>query len=415
MKTNYNITVLLCLLLSIYTFSSQAQTWQNLGNPEVGGQPIDNMYSIEGHTSGVYFCTDRGLFKSTDGGATFTNLTWESGITAGLPILCLFIDDSDGAMYIGGEDALFKSTNNGTTWSATALTASGTINDISKADTNLIAAYDQGFGSGGVYFSADGFATFQEPTTLPDLQMLDLLYFNNKMFLAGDAGMYSSTDEGATWGVQGTGHPVGGRYIKTVDLNGNLFSGDINGKGLFKSSDNGETWAIPDTGTFQDFCQVFDLTAGGGVILALTDGVNCNPQGIPIRYSDDDGLNWQSAMGNLPGAFYNELGKSADGSCFYVYALFDNLLYTTCDLALSVTENSLDAIKIAPNPSKGIIAISGIESGTMTLVNTQGKVLKTYKNIPVDKTIDISEFAQGLYFLNISNEGCTKTFKIIKN
>ena len=415
MKTNYKISVLLCLLLSMYTFSTKAQTWQNLGNPEVGGQPIDNMFSIEGHTSGVYFCTDRGLFKTTDGGTTFTNLTWGSGATAGLPILCIYIDDSDGAMYIGGQDGLYKSTNNGSTWSATALTASGNINDIAKAGTNIMAAYDRGFDSGGVYYSTDGFSTYQEPTTLPDLQMLDLIYFNNKMFLAGDEGMYSSTDEGATWSVQGTGHPAGGRYIKTVDLNGNLFSGDINGKGLFKSSDNGETWAIPDTGTFQDFCQVFDLTAGGGVVLALTDGVDCNPQGVPIRYSDDDGLSWQSALGNLPAAFYNELGKSADGSCFYVYALFDNLLYTTCDLSMSVAENSLESIKIAPNPSKGIITISGIERAAMTLINTQGKVLKTYKNLPVDKTIDISEFAQGLYFLNIVNEGSNKTFKIIKH
>jgi len=412
MKTNYKVTMMLVLLVSMYGFSIKAQTWENLGNPEVGGQPMDNMYSIEGHSTGVYLCTDVGLFKSTDGGANFTNLTWESGITAGLPIFCLFIDDSDGAMYIGGDTTLFKSTNNGSTWSATALTTSDRINDIAKADTNIMVAY--GENTGGVYYSTDGFASFQEPTTLPDLQMLDLLYFNNKMFLAGTAAMYSSTDGGATWGVQGTGHPANGRYIKTVDQNGNLFSGDINGKGLFKSSDNGETWAIPDTGTFQDFCQVFDLTAGNGLVLALTDGVNCNPQGVPIRYTDDDGVSWQSAMGNLPGAFYNELGRSADGSCFYVYALFDNLLYTTCNLGLGVVENSIETIKIAPNPSKGIITISGIEDGIMTLVNTQGKVLKTYRSIPTDKTIDISEFAQGLYFLNIVNGRSNKTFKVIK-
>ena len=415
MKTNYNnSTVNLFVLLFLLFQGTYAQNWQQLPQPSVGGVPMDWLYSITGHTTGVYLSSDQGVYRSTDNGSNFTNLTFGNGVTANLPIYCLFIDDTDGAIYIGGDTTVFKSIDGGSSWSATALNTANRIYDINKANGNMVIV-DGNNNGGGAYYSTDGLTTVQNSTGLPNAQMLDLIYYNNKMFIAGSGGMYSSTDNGVTWAAQGTGHPAGGRYVKTEELNGNLFSADLNGKGLFKSSDNGETWANADPNTFIEFCQVFDLTSGSGIILALTDGVQCNPQGVAIRLSDDDGATWQSGLGNLSQAFYNHLGKSADGSCFYVYAPFEAKLYTTCDLTVGISENNLSAISIFPNPTTGILSISGItEAANVALYNIQGKLLKEYSQISNNNSIDISDFSAGLYFLKVQNEGGFKTFKVIR-
>ncbi|MDX1463995.1 MAG: hypothetical protein R3359_13135, partial [Marinirhabdus sp.] len=97
----------------------QAQSWQDLGNPSVGGEEVGRIFNIEGYQSGVYLCSDKGLFVSTDNGATFNNLTWTSGVTAGEQIICLFIDETDNTMYAGGETTIFKSTDGGSSWTGT--------------------------------------------------------------------------------------------------------------------------------------------------------------------------------------------------------------------------------------------------------------------------------------------------------
>ncbi|MFT7035011.1 MAG: photosystem II stability/assembly factor-like uncharacterized protein [Cyclobacteriaceae bacterium] len=408
----YFIGVLVLLSASM----TNAQTWNELTNPTVGAEEVSRMSSIEGHVTGVYLCTNLGVFRSTNNGASFTNLTYQSGVTANLPINCLFIDDNDDAIYIGGETTVFKSTDNGSSWSVTALTTANSVNDINESNGNIVVVEGGFFGganTGGAYYSTDGLATVQAATGLPDDEMLDAIYFDNKLFIAGSDGMYSSTDDGVNWALQGTGHPINGRYIKTVDLNGNLFSGDINGKGLYKSSDNGNTWASTDPNTFMEFCQVFDLESGSGIVLALTDGVNCNPQNIPIRYSADNGVSWQSGMGNLPLAFYNELGRNAEGTCFFTYALFERKLYTTCDL-LAVTENTLDNFIVSPNPTSGNFSISGYTSANVFIYNTQGIVIKKLTNVPANKIIDISEVASGIYFVKVQNDTASKTIKLLK-
>jgi photosystem II stability/assembly factor-like uncharacterized protein len=414
---NINLVVskLILVFIIFSTSTLLSQTWQDIGNPSVGGEPVGWIHNIEGYQSGVYLCTDKGLFVSTDNGATFNNLTWATGITAGLPITCLFIDETDGTLYAGGETTIFTSDDNGSTWAATSVNTTAEINDIQKGATNIAAAYGNNNSTiGGVLYSTDGFATTQQAAGVPMEQMLDMIYYQDTFFLAGNAAMYASTDDGASWSVKGTGHPANGRYIKTLEQNTNLFSADINGKGLFKSTDVGETWSLTDPATFMDFCQVFDIAAGGGYLFAVVDGVNCSPEDIALRYSTDNGVTWSSALFNIPQAFYAELGATFDSSCFFVYAPFESKLYSSCDLPLGLNEATANSIIVYPNPTTGTINFSGLEEAKVTVYSALGYILGTYKDVSTQTKIDLSGYSEGIYFVQVETKEATSSFKILK-
>ncbi|MDX1462145.1 MAG: T9SS type A sorting domain-containing protein, partial [Marinirhabdus sp.] len=286
---------------------------------------------------------------------------------------------------------------------------------IQKGSTNLAAAVGNITSTtGGVLYSNDGFATVQQATGLPTAQMYDLLYYEETFFLAGDAAMYSSTDDGVSWAVKGTGHPTNGSYIKTVSQSGNLFGADINGKGLFKSSDLGETWALTDPGTFMDFCQIFDIAAGGGYLFAVVDGVNCSPENIAIRYSSDSGVTWNSGLFNIPQAFYDELGVTADGSCFFVYAVFEQKLYSSCDLPLGIPDLATTSLQVYPNPTDGIITIKGAVTDQIKVHDVTGSLLKIQHTTSEITVIDLSDASAGVYFVSVETGGGKETIKVVK-
>ena len=112
--------------------------------------------------------TDRGVFKSTDGGATWSGST--TGLTS-IAVGALVIDaQTPTALYAGTTDrGVYKSTDAGASWGATGLT-NGSVQ---------VLAVDP-----------------QTPTTL--------------YALIPDVGVFKSTDGGATWSA--TGLMTGGVY-----------------------------------------------------------------------------------------------------------------------------------------------------------------------------------------------------------
>ena len=72
-----------------------------------------------------------------------------------------------------------------------------------------------------------------------------------------------------------------------------------------------------------------------------------------------------------------------------------------------------DSINVSPNPTSGTINInSNFNIKKVELYDVQGRVLET--QIGETKTIDISEKANGIYFLKITSEKGSKVEKVIK-
>lgn len=81
---------------------------------------------------------------------------------------------------------------------------------------------------------------------------------------------------------------------------------------------------------------------------------------------------------------------------------------------VSVAENQFAGSSLYPNPVTSVLTISGLPSGcTISVSDVNGKVLLDSK-ISTKGEIDFREFACGVYFLRIGNQGAVLYRKIIK-
>lgn len=405
------------LFLSILIVSlnnlGNTQTWEELTLPQFNTDSISETFSISGFDNAVYLCSDLGLFASQDNGISFTNLTFGNGPTANLPIRSAFMDVISNVLYAGGDSSIFKSTDNGGTWTETSAIGLGFINKFERIDNTIVAVHGDFSGASGIVYSDDEFSTFSNGNIPNNGQVKGLLVSDNSLIASGYGGIFRSADKGANFSQIGIGYPTTGtNFWNVVESNNMLFAGDVWGKGLYRSADMGATW-VYDSINFNDFCQVFDMESGRGAVLTVQDGA-CN-NGEAIKISTDGGATWTSALYNLIPAFYNQLGRNADGSCFFAYARFEKKLYRLCDAPLQLNEAEIASIQVFPNPTSGVLHLNNIEKGTVNLYDLHGKLLKSFMNSSNSLALDLSGYDKGSYFLHILNNKGSKTFKVIKN
>ncbi len=117
---------------------------------------------------------------------------------------------------------------------------------------------------------------------------------------------------------------------------------------------------------------------------------------------------------------FTSFGEDTNGE-LYIAAASTGEIFRIVDTNLSVDENSLNIIKIYPNPVTDYLTID-LQSSINTLseiviYNVHGKHIKTISNINDLKiNISVSNMASGLYFMEISDSNQkTTTKKLIIN
>ncbi len=70
----------------------------------------------------------------------------------------------------------------------------------------------------------------------------------------------------------------------------------------------------------------------------------------------------------------------------------------------AVEENIAEAIAVYPNPANSVITIANAEGQDITIVNTLGQVVSEINNAAANQTIDISNLANGTYFVKVNAE-----------
>ena len=77
----------------------------------------------------------------------------------------------------------------------------------------------------------------------------------------------------------------------------------------------------------------------------------------------------------------------------------------TCGVATGIAEQTelKNSLSIFPNPTSSIIYLEGVndEAAWIELSDLSGRILLS-KNLPAEKTIDLSSFSEGIYFLKVS-------------
>jgi len=234
---------------------------------------------------------DGQLFKSTDGGSTWTNLWGSTWLARAVAV------DSAGTVFLASTLGLQKSTTGGASW--TELGHFGTIHAIAIDPTVRTTVY---LGtSRGVYKSTDGgvvFSLANTGLTTTRVGSLAVSATSTSTLYAGTSnGVFTSTDAGDSWAAAGTetaGLEVAGL---TVTASGAVFAAAE--AQLFRSTNSGASW-VP-------------LTNGlptPTAYLALTS----TPTAVYVGYADgvaktlDGGDSWQQLTTGLP---YSEVQSLA--------------------------------------------------------------------------------------------------------
>lgn len=228
------------------TSTDNGQNWQSVELP-IG---LTSAYVLDivaiGNT--LYLCTTSGLWVSADDGATWAP---QSGLPLGTVVHSFWKTSSNTLLVGTSSQGILRSTDGGKQW--TTLVAGATVQAITEiADNALFAAVD---------YPGD---------------------FESGEMTSDSSGVYSSTDDGATW--QKT--ILQGKFVRTLTglSNGVLVAGtqEIEGKGrVYRSADGGATW---NTTPLQDIVSGFTPLSNGSVVAsAFNSG---------IYFSEDGGQSW---------------------------------------------------------------------------------------------------------------------------
>jgi uncharacterized protein (TIGR03437 family) len=274
---------------------------------------------------GVFTGTGTGLYRSTNGGATWTQMTnglpnpafpsvliangatvvaglatgqlyrsTDSGATWSLVQLPVTVTGYDSAlavgatMYVTDNGVVLRSTNGGATWTVLARLDTATIESLSFSGNLLYAAT---LGNGIFTVAADGTSSSLGTTGLPSLEISAALVSGAGLLASTYInGVYRSTNAGQSWSASNTGI-IASVVTALASGNGLLFANILpytadSLAAVARTSDNGQTWTIATIPQVQSF--VSSLAFGNNVLLAGTDGDG-------LFRSTDNGVNFALA------------------------------------------------------------------------------------------------------------------------
>lgn len=208
----------------------------------------------------LYASTDRGAFKSMDGGATWSALTIGSSANAEVVVAFAVDPTTPATVYAASSDrGVYKSTDGGATWNVNAVGLTGSVQALAIDPTRSTTLY-AGTDFSGAFKSMDGGATWYalnlgipaKPGVVAfavDPVTPGRLYAVTGPRVADQRGMaLKSTDAGATWDPLDSLIPFD---VNTLALDpqspATIYAG-TDGGGILKTSNSGVAWTSVGAG-----------------------------------------------------------------------------------------------------------------------------------------------------------------------
>ena len=147
-----------------------------------------------------------------------------------------------------------------------------------------------------------------------------------------------------------------------------------------------------------------------GAVVYTADDLNAT-SGTELTYLDSEPV-------NFCGPSNDALIEGIEGQSYYIVIISASPYVTIgfdISLTLGTTENTLEGFTYYPNPISNEInlqAQSNIDE--VTIVNILGQVVYSEKVGTSTRTINLSHLSKGLYIMNVTSEGASGSYKVIK-
>ncbi|MFT4661561.1 MAG: PKD repeat protein [Patiriisocius sp.] len=343
--------------------------WSETGNGSGGQAWYDIALTVDPENANRIFVGGVNLWGSTNGGSNWgLRAHWiasnpSSYVHADIHFLHYFA----GTFYCGSDGGIFKSTNDGSSWSSISDGLGITqIYGIGTTDQNpskmTLGAQDNGSSlrnstTWTKVFGGDGMQTQISPT---NQNRIYVSYQNGNLYLSNDGGnnfdSYSGNiDESGAWLTPYELRPDNGNIViagfeniweynsgwtQLSDFNFStinhiaLTAADddyiyfANGEQLYMTSDHGDSWSNIDEGIPSIAISGIAVDdANPEIVYVSISGYN---EGIKVYKSVDGGLNWENYSSNLPNVPANCLALGENGA-----------LYVGTDLGVFYTDDEL--------------------------------------------------------------------------
>ncbi len=245
--------------------------------PGTGGVSEDDFATAAVHVRGTH----------TGGGGSINVGNWQFvGNVSEEYFIWTFLQAQDGSMLAGTWGGkILKSTDQGTTFTVIneGMNAAFIWSLAQTANGNLFAATEM-----GVFLSTNN-GTSWTSTALPQFDVRALLVEGNFVY-AGlwGQGVYKTSDNGTTWSDASNGMVIKSVQALISDNSGNIYAGTFGG-GIYKTTDGGANWAP----TAMNYPHVWSLgRTASGILIAGTYGNG-------LYLSADGGNSWQPQTSGL--------------------------------------------------------------------------------------------------------------------
>ncbi len=253
----------------VYYSNDHGRNWVNIGleNKRLNTITVkdNNIFAAEGHSAS-------NLFLSTDNGTNWTTLDG-NGLTTNRFNSIDFVGDF--IFIAAGWDGVFRSNNNGSSWTNTS-------NGITASRVKAIAAYKDKLLAGtndGLAISNNSGSSWGQRINTYNLKVIDFGLSGNNIIATTNQGVNVTKDYGNTWDRKGFALQI----VECIDSLVYLGSST----GLYHSTDYGVSFNWTDVKGIPDDPMITDL-------YAIDTNVYGSFYGYGIYYSENAGVNWSA-------------------------------------------------------------------------------------------------------------------------
>ena len=228
---------------------------------------------------------DGDVYKSTDDGSTWTS----QSVGASNNIIDVLVDSSDNLYAISNGDGVYESTDGGGTWTQinTGLTTLQVKSGVIDSNDNIYVGTVSGV------YKYNGSSWSLASPNQSKVTDIDVDSNDNVYALIPRDNLYKSTDGGNSWNGIGTGLPIdqftGWMWTVFLDSNDNIFVGAD--EGIYKKSPSDSQFNNSSTGANSSITNTFLEETGNNILFAIANDA--------IYRSTDGGTVWEEQTGSI--------------------------------------------------------------------------------------------------------------------